>query len=236
MYHIAICDDEPAFLEELAAQLRRYEAESGTEIRISAYRDGLALAESYDASIDLLFLDIRMQLLDGLETAARIRERDSRVGIIFLTTMAQYALEGYRCRAESYLLKPLHYQRLKAELDRFFARRQEEAAPWLIVSNDGGRRRLLLKEIRYLETSGRGLLVHTGREAVPCAKRMKEAEGELAGQGFARCHTSYLVNLFYVGGVRKLELTLVGGQTLPISQPRRKAFMARLTAYWGDRV
>lgn len=65
---------------------------------------------------------------------------------------------------------------------------------------------------------------------------MKEAERELAGRGFARCHTSYLVNLFYVQGVKKLELTLVGGEVLPISQPRRKAFMVQLTEYWGNRL
>lgn len=236
MYHIAICDDEPGFLEELTAQLRRYERETGVELKLSAYRDGLALVERYDATVDLIFLDIRMQLLDGLETAARIRRRDARVGIIFLTTMAQYGLEGYRYHAESYILKPLHYLRLKTELDRFFAGRQGEAAPYLVAANDAGRFRLLLKDIRYLETSGRGVVYRTGQEAIPCAKRMKEAERELAGQGFARCHTSYLVNLFYVKGVKKLELTLVSGEVLPISQPRRKAFMAQLTDYWGDRL
>lgn len=63
---------------------------------------------------------------------------------------------------------------------------------------------------------------------------MKEMEAALGDKGFARCHTSYLVNLFYVKGVHKLELTLITGETLPISQPKRKTFLAQLTDYWGD--
>ncbi len=63
---------------------------------------------------------------------------------------------------------------------------------------------------------------------------MIEMESTLQGQGFARCHTSYLVNLFFVKGVKKLEITLVTGETIPISQPKRKEFMERLTEYWGD--
>ena len=59
-------------------------------------------------------------------------------------------------------------------------------------------------------------------------------EAARGDKGFARCHTSYLVNLFYVKGVHKLELTLITGETLPISQPKRKTFLAQLTDYWGD--
>lgn len=63
---------------------------------------------------------------------------------------------------------------------------------------------------------------------------MKEMEQELQGKGFIRCHTIYLVNLFYVKGVNKLEIDLLTGETIPISQPKRKKFMETLTEYWGD--
>lgn len=63
---------------------------------------------------------------------------------------------------------------------------------------------------------------------------MKEVEQELKDKGFARCHTSYIVNLFFVKGVRKLEIELITGEIIPISQPKRKEFMERLTEYWGD--
>ena len=59
-------------------------------------------------------------------------------------------------------------------------------------------------------------------------------EQELQGRDFIRCHTSYIVNLFYVKGVNKLEIELITGEIIPISQPKRKLFMEKLAEYWGD--
>lgn len=59
-------------------------------------------------------------------------------------------------------------------------------------------------------------------------------EQALSGKGFARCHTSYIVNLFFVKGVKKLEIELITGEIIPISQPKRKEFMEQLADYWGD--
>lgn len=59
-------------------------------------------------------------------------------------------------------------------------------------------------------------------------------EQELQDKGFVRCHTSYMVNLFYVKGTKKLDIELITGETIPISQPKRKEFMERLADYWGD--
>lgn len=94
--------------------------------------------------------------------------------------------------------------------------------------------RFFLKSLRYVETFNRNLLFHTEEENIICYKSMKEMEQELSGKGFVRCHTSYLVNLYYVKGVKKLEMELITGEMLPISQPRRKEVMEELAEYWGD--
>lgn len=166
--------------------------------------------------------------------AEQIRKLDSKVAIIFLTTLTQYGLEGYQYQATNYIIKPLQYIRLKAEMDKFLARRQTEPDPFLLIVNDTGKYKVFLRDLRYIETFNRNLLCHTEQENILSYKSMKEMESTLQGQGFARCHTSYLVNLFFVKGVKKLEITLVTGETIPISQPKRKEFMERLTEYWGD--
>ena len=234
MLHIAICDDEKAFVDHLKELLSQYIPETGEEIKTSVFYDGLDLIEKYDPSFDLIFLDIQMKMVDGLRAAEKIREKDESIGIIFLTTLAQYGLEGYKYQAANYIIKPLQYGRLKAELDRFIRRRPLETEPFLVVSNDTGKYKILLKNLRYIETFNRNLLFHTGQESILCYRSMKEIERELSDRGFARCHTSYLINLAYVKGVRKLEITLITGEKIPISQPRRKAFMEELTDYWGD--
>jgi len=236
MLHIAICDDETDFVTHLTTLIQQYAAETGEEIKTTAYYDGMELAERYDTSIDLIFLDIQMRLLDGLHTAQRIRELDENVGIIFLTTLTQYGLEGYQYQAADYIIKPIKYVRLKAELNQWLKKHRHNDSPSIVVVNDSGKYKITLKSLRYAETFNRKLLLHTEQENIISYKSMKEMEQELSQAGFARCHTSYLVNLFYVKGVQKLEITLITGEQIPISQPKRKAFMEQLTRYWGERL
>ena len=99
MIHIAICDDEKNFVAHLQELLNQYTTETGEEIKVSIYYDGLELIEKYDTTIDLIFLDIQMKHVNGLKTAERIRQIDTKVGIIFLTTLTQYGLEGYKYQA-----------------------------------------------------------------------------------------------------------------------------------------
>lgn len=234
MIHIAICDDEKDFVQHLTGLIEHYSEETGTQIKITPFYDGMDLIEKYDPSIDLIFLDIQMRLLDGLHTAERLRQMDENVGLIFLTTLTQYGLEGYKYQATNYIIKPLKYVRLKAELDRFLEHRKRDSAPSVVIANDSGKYKIPLKSIRFVETFNRNLMFHTEQENIISYKSMKEAERELSDKGFVRCHTSYLVNLFYIKGVKKLDIELITGDHIPVSQPKRKEFMEKLTDYWGN--
>lgn len=238
MTHIAICDDEEQFVTHLSGLLERYAEETGEEIRVTAYYDGMELIEKYDTTIDLIFLDIQMRMVDGLRTAAHIRQMDERVGLIFLTTLTQYGLEGYRYQAQDYIIKPIKYVRLKAEMDQWFRRHRRDDSPSIAVANDTGRYKIILKSLRYVETFNRNLLLHTEQENIICYKSMKEMERKLQEYGFVRCHTSYLVNLGYVKAVssKALEITLITGEVIPVSQPKRKEFMERLAEYLGEQL
>lgn len=234
MVHIAICDDEKDFIIYLTELLGQYAAETGETIKITPYYDGMELMEGYDPTIDLIFLDIQMKLADGLHTAEKIRQMDEKVSIIFLTTLTQYGLEGYKYQAANYIIKPIKYIRLKSEMDSWLKKRSRNDSPFIVIANDSGKYKVFLKSLRYIETFNRNLLLHTEQENIICYKSMKDMERELADKSFTRCHTSYLVNLFYVQGVKNLEIKLITGETLPISQPKRKLFMEQLAEYWGD--
>lgn len=236
MIHIAICDDEKDFVAYLTDLLNQYAAETSEEIKITAYYDGMELIEKYDTTIDLIFLDIQMRLVNGLRAAERVRQMDEKVGIIFLTTLTQYGLEGYKYQATNYIIKPLKYVRLKAEMDQWMKKHRKDDSPSLVIANDTGKYRVALKSISHIETFNRNLLLHTEQEKIICYKSMKEMEQELRDKGFARCHTSYIVNLFYVKGIKKLNIELITGEIIPVSQPKRKEFMERLADYWGDLI
>lgn len=234
MIHIAICDDEKDFVAYLTGLLNQYATETGQEIKVTAYYDGMELIEKYDTTIDLIFLDIQMRLVNGLRAAERIRQMDEKVGIIFLTTLTQYGLEGYKYQAANYIIKPMKYVRLKAEMDQWLRKHRKDGSLAMVIINDTGRYKVFLKSLRYVETFNRNLLLHTEQDNIICYKSMKEMERELCDKGFVRCHTSYIVNLFYVKGIKKLDIELISGEIIPISQPKRKEFMERLAEYWGD--
>lgn len=238
MMHIAICDDEKDFVAYLTSQLNQYATETDLEIKVTAYYDGMELIEKYDTTIDLIFLDIQMHLVNGLRAAERIRQMDEKVGIIFLTTLTQYGLEGYKYQATNYIIKPMKYIRLKAEMDQWLKKHRKDDSPTMVVSNDTGRYKVFLKSLRYVETFNRNLLLHTEQDNIICYKSMKEMERELQDKGFVRCHTSYIVNLYYVKNVKvkSLEIELITGEIIPISQPKRKAFMELLAEYMGDQL
>ena len=238
MTHVAICDDEREFVTYLTESLERYAAETGEKIKVTVYYDGMDLIEKYDPTIDLIFLDIQMKLVNGLRTAEHIRKMDEKVGIIFLTTLTQYGLEGYKYQATNYIIKPIKYVRLKAEMDQWIRKHRQDDSPSIVISNDTGKYKIFLKSLHYVETFNRNILLHTEQENIICYKSMKEIERELQNHGFVRCHTSYIVNLYYVKNVRSksLEIELITGETIPISQPKRKDFMERLTEYLGEQL
>lgn len=235
MYYIAICDDEIEFVSELKGLLKRYSEETEIELMITEYRNGQELIDNYDTNTDLIFLDIQMNKMDGLTAAGKIRKIDSIVGLFFLTSLPQYVWKGYEYGAINYLLKPMKYGRLKMELDRFFSRYQGREEPYISFSNDNGKYKVLYKNLRYVETQKRNVLLHFDDQEQVIYKNMKEVALLLELQRqFVRCHASFIVNMAYVKSVENLEAVLTTGERVPISQPKRKEFMAELADFWGD--
>lgn len=235
MYQIAICDDEQSFIQDLKINLERYAVDTDREFCFFEFHDGIELLENYQPDFDLIFMDIKMEKLNGLKTAEEIRKTDSTVGLFFLTSLSQYVWKGYEYGAINYLLKPMKYGRLKMELDRFFSRYQGREEGYLSFSNDNGKYKVLYKNLRYAETQKRNVLLHFDGQEQVIYKNMKEIASLLEAQRqFARCHASFIVNMAYVKSVENLEAVLTTGERVPISQPKRKEFMAKLADFWGD--
>ena len=173
-----------------------------------------------------------MNEMDGLTAAGKIRELDEEVSIIFLTSLNQYALEGYKYQAVNYIVKPMKYIRLKAEMNGWIEKYRHKN-PYIVVQNDKGSYKVSVNKLHYVETYKRNLLLHTDGGDVICYKNMKEMEKELSPYGFFRCHSGFLVNLHFVKNVEKLDVELTSGETVYVSKPKRKEFMEALAGYWG---
>ena len=110
VYNIVICDDEETLIDELKENLIKYAAETNKEFCFFIYHDGSELLQEYRSDYDLIFMDIKMEKLNGLKTAEEIRKMDSTVGLIFLTSLKKYVWRGYEYGAVNYLLKPVKYK------------------------------------------------------------------------------------------------------------------------------
>lgn len=113
MIRIAVVEDDSKDREVLTGFLKRFAEQYTTELKVNVYKDGIEFVERYQAVWDIVFMDIEMPLVDGMEAAQRIRKTDDAVVIVFVTNMAQYALQGYTVDAMDFLLKPVDYPLLR---------------------------------------------------------------------------------------------------------------------------
>ena len=232
MTHIAIVEDDADCRAQLEEYIRRYGAETGEEFQITAFSDGLDIAESYRPVYDVILLDIEMPQLDGMTAAARIRAFDPEVVLIFITNMAQYAIKGYEVDALDFVLKPVGYFPFSLKLKKALGALRARAQKDLFLPLEGGMKRVSASEISCIEVQGHRLLIHaeSGDYALPGA--LRDMEEQLEGQHFVRCNKCYLVNLRHVTDVRQNTVT-AGGHELQISRPRKREFLQALTDYFG---
>lgn len=235
MYHIAVVDDEPQTRIDLTAYIERFAVERGIEIETALFSDGEQLLARKPGSYEIIFLDIEMERVDGLETARQIRLYDEHAVIVFVTGFIQYAVQGYSVSAMSFLVKPVDYATLSAEMEKAISRAGRMKSSYLCIRTGEGMVQLAVDEITYIETIGRKVSIHVRGNQHSCWETMHGLEKELSGKNFFRCHKAYLVNLLHLE--RVLDNTaVVAGDEILVSRDRRKELMHALVRFASERA
>lgn len=237
MYKIAICDDEKQSCDKLEHYLTRLVKEVGSTVSIHIYNSGEEFMERYDGGYDIIFMDIKMYGLSGVETAKKIREFNKEVCIIFISSMVQYALECFKVRAFGFLKKPFTYEEFQIEVKEALVNISDDKNGKEIVVKYGRNTRWVQTEkIRCIEVQNHEIILYLGASEIRFYGKLKELEDQLRDCGFLRCHSSFLVNCMLIREVRQMSVIMNNNMEIPISKHRKKEFMEELTRYAGDRL
>ena len=221
MLSIAVCEDHMAECCRLSLKIRDLLEEKKVSCSLRQFYSGKALLEA-DGKFDLIFLDILMDGMDGMETAGRLRERGGRSLLVFVSSSRDYVFDAYD--VEAYLVKPVDERKLRRVLLRALTKMEHSSGEFLIVNKGRERRKLFLDDVFYFEIRGRVIEAHGMEGVFSYYGQIGFLENSLREKGFFRCHKSYLVNLKHVDSYGRQELLLDNGERLGIAKRRQEEF------------
>lgn len=229
MFHIAICDDEEYFRFREQELIEKYMEKRGYVCQVDLYPSGKSLLGAADALLryDMIFLDISMEEIDGMETARRIRQMSDAVYIVFVTAYITYAIEGYKVDAVRYLLKEDSgiENALQECLDAIVERMDYDKMTYRLEVC-GGKKNIFAHSVLYVESRLHKVIfwvMEDGVREYSMYNKLDTVELELQQYGFCRTHQSFLVNMKYATGVERYKVTLKNEIEVGISKKYYKS-------------
>ncbi len=230
MIHIAICDDEKHMSDQIRAMASDFFRKKNREIRLRTFLSGEELLND-EGQIDILFLDIQMKGMDGLETARKLRAGQFRGFLIFITVLKEMVFQSFEVQAYDYLVKPVEEKQFEKTMERLFASMQNAGEDSLLVQKGYEGRIIREDEIVFCEVIDRKIYLNLASgEVVDYYERIENLETKL-GSHFFRCHRSYLINLKHLKGYKNGTACMDNGKEVPVSRLRSKEFSGVVLQY-----
>ena len=239
MIKIAVVEDEIEMTNQLLKYVKQFFDENDLDYSVTTFDNAIKLLDNYDFSFDLIFMDINMPLLDGMSASKKLREIDSEVTLIFITSLAQYAINGYEVNAFDFIVKPVNYYKLSMKIDRAMVNlkaKKKSQQKKMLIKTIKENITISPSEIYYIEVMGHSLIYHTTYGNYEVYGTMNKASKELENEQFEFCNRCYFVNLAHVNSVKGYECK-VGNDIIQISHLKKKNFMEKLNNYFvfGDK-
>jgi len=235
MLNVAICDDNPQVLEYYHSLLTECAVESGVEVKFSMYESGeqlLFMLSDCPNDVDIIYLDILMGKMDGLETAKRLREIGCMAHIIFLTTSDEYVFEAFEAEPFYYIVKDeMPVRKFKDIFQKAKDSVKLRENDFIIIASGGTKTKLKLDQILYFEVQNRIITIHTQNGMLDYYSRLEDVEQQLSGKGFVRTHRSYLVNCYYIQKLKRSSLFLTDGTEIPVSGKYTQSVQEEFSKY-----
>lgn len=220
MYQIAICDDDVGTRSFIKSTVQK----AGISCRMKEYTDGRHLLQEYKGC-DILFLDIDMPVLNGIDTAYEIRKSDKRVKIIYVTGYADYIHRSFAVHPFAFLVKPVSEEEvIRQLLEAVCYETKENMTETLRFYTENGAEEFSVSDIYYLEYQNRRIRLVTKSGIYLLKGRITELAQNMKPYGFACPHKSFSVNLYYVKAIKGYDIVMLNGDRIPLSQKRSTEF------------
>lgn len=229
---IAICDDNKIDIEVLGEFLKIYFGERKCAAEINRYSSGKAITKAFmsGAAFDVVFMDIYMEGMLGIEAARKLRDNGYDNALIFVSETDDYAVEGYDVHAIGYILKPHSYDKLSQLLD--FVMKNHDIGKYKIKRR-GEIVAVPYNEIIYIKSDNNKCILHRyGGEEYRIYKKLGDIERELTDAAFLRCHQSYIVNMAHIVAAKD-SFSLSDGEAVLIKSREAKAIKRKYYEFTG---
>ena len=235
MYRVLIVEDEADEASTLRSHLERFGAARGVDFSITWLKTAFDFV-SQSGKFDLVFLDIDLPGISGMEAAQLMRVYDETTPIIFVTNLAKYAVKGYEVGATGFIVKPVTWGNLSMNLDRAMRAIKQNAGRSVMVPTEDGMRVVPFSTIVYVEVTGHRLTYHLeSGELLEARGSLGQLEEALSGAPIIRVAKSCLVNMDKIVLMRPQSLQMVTGDTLSISRTRKREVVDAVTDHLGGR-
>ncbi len=236
IYHIAICDDNRIEAELVADIVHKWSQRTKKPVSVNCFSSSEAFLFHYaeNKNYDILLLDIEMGAMDGVELAKELRRENDTVQIIFITGYPDFLAEGYEVSALHYLLKPVSEEKLSVVLDRAVLQLEKlgKTEKSLIFDTDSETVRIKCHDIVFVEAFAHKCSITTVNGVFEVKMGISEIE-RMLGEGFIRCHRSYIVGLRFIHSISKTSITLDTGVQIPLSRNNCKPVNQAFIRYYS---
>lgn len=221
MIQLCLCDDDDDLLERYKNIIMKIATKHNINIRIFTFHNGEELLfhlSEYPNKVDIIYLDIIMKNMSGVETAKHLRRLESNALIIFLTSDSNYVFEAFDVHPLNYLLKSSSDERFEEVFLKAVGKVETDKGEFFLCKSGAVKKRIPYEAISYFEVRGRIVTVYYDMKKFEFYGSMKQLESELCEKGFIRCQRSVLVNAGYIEEIGKNTLKLVDGTEIQMGQ------------------
>ena len=234
MINIAICDDEKYILDKIKKLVFDFFHRKNVEITVSQFGSGEELLR-HNKNIDILFLDIQMDGIDGMETARKMRSQNYKGYLIFITVLKEMVFQSFEVQAYDYLVKPIEEECFEKTMERLFSAMQNAKDASLLVQKGYESNIIAFDDIVLCEIIDRKIYLHLKtEEVIDYYDRIENLETKLDGR-FFKCHRSYLINLSHLKSYKNGMAYMINDKQIPVSRLRSKEFSSVVLKYMKER-